>query len=221
MDWLKRQLREDSGRKFVILNHVYAGARYQTFSLWNDYANQIYFELLRSHRDKIIIELAGHDHFTSMRYHTGSQVFDLPDPERDYDFHNLLIAPSFTPWYKNNPAVSVFEIDDGLTPINLKSTYFNLKPTIGKADRTPYDQLEFRDIDYTQDYKIRELTPSAIDAFRMRLEDSNALQKDYKIRKVGLDPNIPEEVDQAYEIFLEKGLVTKITDNPPTYSHWP
>lgn len=55
----------------------------------------------------------------------------------------------------------------------------------------------------------------------MRLEDSNALQKDYMIRKVGLDPNIPEEVDQAYEIFLEKGLVTKITDNPPTYSHWP
>ena len=41
------------------------------------------------------------------------------------------------------------------------------------------------------------------------------------IRKVGLDPNIPEEVDQAYEIFLEKGLVTKITENPPTYSHWP
>ena len=74
-----------------------------------------------------------------MRYHTGSQVFDLPDPERDYDFHNLLIAPSFTPWYKNNPAVSVFEIDDGLIPINLKSTYFNLKPTIGKDDRTSYD----------------------------------------------------------------------------------
>ena len=95
--------------------------------------------MLRSHRDKIIIELAGHDHFTSMRYHTGSQVFDLPDPERDYDFHNLLIAPSFTPWYKNNPAVSVFEIDDGLIPINLKSTYFNLKPTIGKDDRMPYD----------------------------------------------------------------------------------
>ena len=55
----------------------------------------------------------------------------------------------------------------------------------------------------------------------MRLEDSNALQKDYMIRKVGLDPNISEEVDQAYEIFLEKGLVTKITDNPPTFSHWP
>lgn len=39
MDWLKRQLRESSGRKFIILNNIYAGARYQTFPLWNDYAN--------------------------------------------------------------------------------------------------------------------------------------------------------------------------------------
>ena len=41
------------------------------------------------------------------------------------------------------------------------------------------------------------------------------------IRKVGLNPDDPEEVDIAYEIFLDKGLVTKISDNPATYSHWP
>ena len=41
------------------------------------------------------------------------------------------------------------------------------------------------------------------------------------IRKVGLNPDDQEEVETAYEIFLEKGLVTKISDNPPTYSHWP
>lgn len=110
-----------------------------------------------------------------MRYHTGSDVFDLPNPDREYDFHNLLIAPSFTPWYMNNPAVSSFEISDTLVPQNLKSSYFNLKPTIGKDDRTSYNELEFRDIDYTQDYKVHELTPQAFDSFRMRLEDNNEL----------------------------------------------
>ena len=55
----------------------------------------------------------------------------------------------------------------------------------------------------------------------MRLEDNHELQKDYMIRKIGLDPNDAEEVAIAYEIFLTKGLVTKISDNPPTYSHWP
>ena len=35
------------------------------------------------------------------------------------------------------------------------------------------------------------------------------------IRKIGLDPDIPEERDQALEIFIEKGLV-----DSDTYSSW-
>ena len=129
-----------------------------------------------------------------MRYHSGSDVFDLPDPQVDYDFHNLLIAPSFSPISKNNPAVSAFEISDDLVPEFLKSTYWNLKPTIGKDDRTSYNELEFRDIDYNQDYKVRELTPQSFDSFRQRLEENSDLQRDYMIRKVGMNPDDPEEV---------------------------
>ena len=143
MDWLKRQLRESSDRKFIILNSVYAGVRYQTFSLWNDYANQIYFELLRSHRDKIIIELAGHDHFTSMRYHTEKNIMDVDQSTPDTSlFHNILINPSVTPWYKHNPGISAIDInDETLIPFNYTASYLNLDATIGKTQRTPYSQL--------------------------------------------------------------------------------
>ena len=84
--------------------------------MWDVSANEKYFELVRAHKDRIVIELAGHDHFTAMRYHSSSGVFDMPDPEQPFNFHNLLIAPSVTPWYKNNPGVSVFELTDSFVP---------------------------------------------------------------------------------------------------------
>jgi len=68
---------------------------------------------------------------------------------------------------------------------------------------------------------VHELTAASFAGFAQRLADDNDLQKDYMIRKVGLSPEDPLEVQAAYDIFLEKGLVTKITDNPATYSMWP
>lgn len=114
--WLEEQLSEESTRKFVIIMHVYPGARYKNFALWSNHSNSRYFELLRKYKDRVIIELAGHDHFTAMRYHSSSGVLDLPDPEPAFNFHNLLIAPSITPWYGNNPGISAFEISDSLVP---------------------------------------------------------------------------------------------------------
>ena len=122
--------------------------------------------MIRKYKHRIIIEIGGHDHFSSLRYHTGSQVLDLPDPKDDFNFHNLILAPSFTPWYQNNPAVSSLEITNALVPRNFRSTYWNLKETIGKTHITPYSQLEFRDLDYRTEYGLDELTPDAIEAFR-------------------------------------------------------
>ena len=99
---------EDSDRKFIIAYHVYPGSRFNNFALWNDRPNQVYFEMIRRHKDRIIIEIAGHDHLASLRSHTGSSVLNLEDPATEFSFHNLIIAPSFTPWYKNNPGVSAF-----------------------------------------------------------------------------------------------------------------
>ena len=96
---------------------------------------------------------------------------DLADPKTEFNFHNLIIAPAFTPWYQNNPAVSSLEINDTtLIPRNFRSTFWNLKTTIGKTRITPYNELEFRDVDYLSEFGIDELTPDSIKAFAQKLE---------------------------------------------------
>ena len=92
----------------------------------------MYFELLQRYKDKVIIEVGGHDHFTSMRYHTTRGILDTDESPDDSLFHNILVNPSLTPWYANNPGVSAIEIDEEtLVPHNYQATYMNLKPTIG------------------------------------------------------------------------------------------
>ena len=58
---------EDSDRRFIIAYHVYPGSRFNNFALWNDRPNQVYFEMIRRHKDRIIIEIAGHDHLANYR----------------------------------------------------------------------------------------------------------------------------------------------------------
>jgi hypothetical protein len=141
---------------------VYGGARYNSHPMWFSYPNQMYFELLQRYKDKIIIEVGGHDHFTSMRYHTTRDILDTESSTKTDDslFHNILVCPSLTPWYDNNPGISAMEIDDEtLVPQNYQATYLNLKPTIGKKQRTPYRKFEWRDLHYAEEFGIKELTP--------------------------------------------------------------
>lgn len=69
MTWMKYQLENDGGRKFIIRDHIYAGARFKhnnkkhEFELWNDSWNTEYFDMYEANQEKIIIEIAGHDHW--------------------------------------------------------------------------------------------------------------------------------------------------------------
>lgn len=181
--------------------------------------------MLRKYKDRVIAEIAGHDHFASFRYHTTKNVLGLADDPtiHEENFHNLIVTPSFTPWYQNNPAVSALEINEHQIPHNFRSTYWNLKETIGYTHTTPYEHLVFRDLDYTAKYGLDVLTPNALKAFKDRLLADVEMHNDYMIRKVGLDPKDPEEVNVARDIFLEKGLITKINKpgEAPLYSLWP
>ena len=140
---------------------MYGGARYNSHTMWFSYPNRTYLKILEDHKDKIIMEVGGSDHFTSMRYHTTREIMDLSSTEVDASlFHNILVNPSMTPWSSNNPGVSALEItDDTLIPRNLQATYLNLRRTIGKKQKTPYSLLEWRDLDYLEEFGIDELTP--------------------------------------------------------------
>ena len=222
LEWLEQQLSEKTDRKFILISHVYAGTRYKDFVMWEDTPSKKYFEILRDYKDRVIIELAGHDHFTAMRYHSSHGVFDLPDPEQKFNFHNLLIAPSVTPWYRNNPGVSVFELSDAFVPQNLRTTYLNLEPTMNVTERTPYEQLEFRSIDYEVDFGIKELTPYAFETLAQRFKRDANLHKEFMVRSVGMHPSDPKEVLRAYEIFIERGLGIQLSkEDPNDVSLWP
>ena len=175
MFWLAEQLKHaEEGRKFIIIQHVYGGARYY-HPMWNTYPNETYFELLAEHKDKIIMEVGGHDHFTSLRYHTSSDILAVGDGDNegsdDTLFHNILVNPSITPWYFNNPGVSSFEIDEtSLLPHNYQASYLNLAPTLGKdATMPPYDELEWRDIDFQAEFGLEDLTAQGIHKLRLKL----------------------------------------------------
>lgn len=52
-----------------MIDHVYAGARFKhddtekATDLWVKDINTWYFDLMDTYQDKIILEIAGHDHF--------------------------------------------------------------------------------------------------------------------------------------------------------------
>ena len=113
--------------------------------MWLEDSQNAYFDLLAQYKDRIVIELAGHDHFASLRAHQND------DGEL---YHNLFVSPSITPWYNNNPGVSSFEISEELIPSKLKTTFLNLAPTIGLDKRLPQGELEFRYLDYEEKFAI-------------------------------------------------------------------
>ena len=59
------------------------------------------------------------------------------------------------------------------------------------------DKLEFRKLDYGRAFGITELTPEGIYELAKRLADNPDMRKEYLVRKMGLDPEIPEELEQA------------------------
>ncbi len=113
LNWLQYQLGAArlTGRKIILLDHVYAGSRFQGEELNKPECAKPYFSMLRDYHDVVIIEVAGHDHYADLRYHSSNNVLDLPDPAVKFDFHNILISPGVTTWDEQNPGVAYFEIN--------------------------------------------------------------------------------------------------------------
>ena len=139
---------------------------------------------MRKYQDKIILEVAGHDHFGSLRYHE-TKAGDWEGTSGSSLFHNFLVAPSITAWYGNNPGVTVLEVGDDLIARNLKSSFLNLEATIGRVDDTPYSELEFRNLDWTVDFGVQDLTAASIKDLKDRLVSDSELHLRYMVNKIG------------------------------------
>lgn len=126
LSWLKSQLSNaESGRKFIITNHIYAGAKYDSKSkdLFKSDYNTQYFDLLLKYADRIVIEVSSHDHFADVRYHSDSSS----GSDKSF-FHNTLISPGISPVKKQNPGYAVFNIDSSsMIPENLKLVFLPIE----------------------------------------------------------------------------------------------
>ena len=73
--WLEENLKEAqaSGRKFILISHIYAGARVNhddtqsVSSMWDSDYNSRYFDLLLAYKDQVMLEVGGHDHWEDIR----------------------------------------------------------------------------------------------------------------------------------------------------------
>ena len=56
-------------------------------------------------------------------------------------------------------------LSEDLVPHNLQSTFLNLNTTYGHDEPVPYEQLEFRWLDYSEQWGVDELTSKDIYQF--------------------------------------------------------
>ena len=130
LTWLESQLSSASpaSRKFIITNHIYPGAKYDSKSkdLLTPEFNTRYFDILSKYSDKIIIEGVAHDHYSDLRYH--SSVGTSSNSKSFY--HSMLVSPGVTPIDGQNPGVAVFDINDGVAS-NLVLHFVELERTYG------------------------------------------------------------------------------------------
>lgn len=163
----------DDGRQVIILDHEYAGARWHAKQLWDDAYNSKYFDMLRTYKDSVVIEVGGHDHFADLRYHSSYHVADLKDSDTKFYFHNLFVAPGATPYGNSNPAVSMFELEysnSKYVPKNLKIEYLDLDATFDKQS-VPYSDATWWSLDWAKDFGVTELTPDSLHEFYTVLKD--------------------------------------------------
>ena len=81
---------------------------------------------------------------------------------------------------------------------------------MGKEKATPYNDLEFRYLDYKKAYGINELTEASIDKFRKKIQDDEKLREQYMIEKIGYDPANSDERKRAMDIYVDKGLAVEV-----------
>lgn len=106
MTWFANELDklQNEKKNVIILFHVPPGQYFpgepQTF--WQEQYTQQYRDIIKRNREKILLTTGAHIHFMDMRYE---------DDEEGNPFYYILLAPSFSPEFGNNPGYTTLNID--------------------------------------------------------------------------------------------------------------
>eukprot|EP00347_Sterkiella_histriomuscorum_P022332 403330854 len=208
MNWFKSQLANGGNRKFLITNHIYPGAKFISKSkdLFHPEYNTQYFDILNQYKDRIVIEVSAHDHFSDVRYHS-----DGNEDNKQF-YHNLIVSPGISPVKNQNPGIAHFEIDRStFIPQNLRMIFIALEQTyaLTKSQITAAKtNLPFRTVTFS-DYGLYQLTAEALHTFKSKLENDDELTYKYSVAKLGFDPNNKTEFELGINLYInDMGLIT-------------
>ncbi len=86
MKWLTENIQNaNQNQKFIIFDHIYAGYRVEgngakTNFTWQEKYQSQYFDLLERNQGKLLLEVAGHDHWFDLRVLTSLQTHNAYRP---------------------------------------------------------------------------------------------------------------------------------------------
>ena len=135
LNWLESALNSsEPDHRFILTFHIYAGSQIWknsnglVWNQWNANYTSRYAKIIRDNHEKIILEVAGHDHIGDLRF--SNQVY-APAEEKNganFSFHNIIIAPAVTPNSLSQPGYTIFKLDDQtMTTKDLKMVFFPIE----------------------------------------------------------------------------------------------
>lgn len=166
--------------KFILISHIYESANYnsESFNNWAENARQTWFyQLLWAFRDRIILEVNGHDHISDLRTHSANKMFNHGDkcvneyPEyADQFFASKLINPGITPTNHSQPGFATFNYNfENSTFTDLKMTFLQLESTTGLPETATISEMEFFEVDYDRMFGLKVLNGEQIGLLNQRL----------------------------------------------------
>lgn len=171
MDWLSHQLdAAEPGRKFIIFFHIYPGVYFIGYTrfFWESQATIIFNKIIQRNHDKIVLITGAHSHFPDMKVYFETEFslsqLQLTDvkPEDHIPRYAILITPSISPVFKNNPGFTLLEIGER-APTNITWHFLELWKVMN--DPVDHTVLPFNKLNFNDDLGIPLFTPHYVLAF--------------------------------------------------------
>ena len=159
---------------------------------------------MEKHRDKILLEVTGHDHLAGLRTH---QVSDSSSGEQ---YLNKVLFPSITANSDTNPGFGTFEYDTDTQVISkLKFTYVDVDGTIGMPADTSFEELSWMNVNFETKFGLMDLSGESIKSLADRLMGDPEMAREFEFNRMGVDTSNKRQVHDGLKAFKSTGLIGK------------
>lgn len=170
--------------------------------MWNDDYNKRYFDLMLKYKDRLVIELAGHDHWEDFRLYV----------DKDGNkFRNMFIASGIGMDHRQLPGFNTMKIDEqSLLPKDFRETILDVTKAYGHEQPPPLDSLPIHTVDFAQDYGMKDVSADSLYAKIQSFEKddfNNVLN--YLSDKLGFDHKDPASYAQGLDLAASWSLINK------------